>query len=294
MRRAARPRTTLPPSPPCAPPATRSLNPSPPSYAEIQQAASRVGLEILAFHPVHHASASMLASATPSPLGPTAEPLLPRGAGPPAARPAAALRALLAVAATRTYSVGAGVLKNPPIQAALLAVALSAYPPVKTLLVGPEAPLRFAASAVETLGAAQVPISMLMLSGSGTINYMKTLKGKLEAAGAELPPFAFSLRAELAIVVGRLVLLPLAGYALYAGLAQTGLGLLPADDPLLRLVILIESAVPSAQNLIMMLLVHGDVVEGEAMASVLLRQYAVSMVTFTVAAAAFQALVFGL
>jgi len=44
----------------------------------------------------------------------------------------------------------------------------------------------------------------------------------------------------------------------------------------------------------MMLLVHGDIVEGEAMASVLLRQYAVSMVTFTIAAACFQTLVFGL
>lgn len=42
----------------------------------------------------------------------------------------------------------------------------------------------------------------------------------------------------------------------------------------------------------MMLLVHGEVVEGEAMAAVLLRQYAFSMVTFTAAAALFQTLIF--
>lgn len=41
-----------------------------------------------------------------------------------------------------------------------------------------------------------------------------------------------------------------------------------------------------------MLLVHGDVVEAEAMAAVLLRQYAIAFVTFTAWAALFQTLVF--
>ncbi|KAG8466265.1 hypothetical protein KFE25_002021 [Diacronema lutheri] len=275
------------------------------SYMEIQQAASRVGLEVMAFHPLHHASTALLASsatamsldgaAVGAGAGGKAEPLLQneRNQFSVVVRPGALLHGALSLFAMRAYSVAAGVLKNPPIQAAVLAVALSAYPPVKAMLVGPDAPLRFATSAVESLGAAQVPISMLMLSGSGTINYMKNLKSRLEAAGAELPPFAFSLGTEFAIILGRLVLLPLAGFLLYTLLAGY-LQLLPKDDPLLLLVILIESAVPSAQNLIMMLLVHGDIVEGEAMASVLLRQYAVSMVTFTIAAACFQTLVFGL
>lgn len=224
------------------------------SYAEIQQAASRVGLEVLAFHPMHHASTSLLAStAALEPAfgsGANAEPLLQKEANQFAVivRPGAALHGLLTVTAMRAYSVAAGVLKNPPIQAALLAVALSAYPPVKACLVGPAAPLRFASSAVESLGAAQVPISMLMLSGSGTINYMKKLKNRLEAAGADLPPFSFSVRAELAMIVGRLVVLPIAGYALYALLGPSYLGLLPTDDPLLLLVILIESAVPSGER----------------------------------------------
>jgi predicted permease len=276
------------------------------SYAEIQQAASRVSLEVMAFHPMNHQSTSLLASAaTPTTAlrggggggayDAKEQPLLQREANQFAVvvQRGACLHVALRIAAMRAYSVAAGVLRNPPIQAALVAVCLAAVPPVKALLVGDEAPLRFMAAAVESLGAAQVPISMLMLSGSGTINYMKTLKGKLEAQGAELLPFAFSFRTECAIIVGRLVLLPVAGYGLYWLLAD-GLGVLPKDDPLLLLIILIESAVPSAQNLIMMLLVHGDVVEGEAMAAVLLRQYAVSMVTFTIAAALFQSLIFGL
>lgn len=217
------------------------------SYAEIQHAASRVGLEVHAFHPLHHASTAALASAAEpadddshgsAPLL-QSEPnsfafVLARGA---------TLRAHASVLATRVYSVLAGVLSNPPIQAALLAMVLAVWPPLKALLIGPDAPLRFLASAVDTLGDAQVPISMLMLSGSGTINYMKGLKGRLQAQGAEITPFAFEWRTELAIVVGRLLLLPAAGFGVFCAL-RDGLGVLPAD-PLLLLIVLIESAVPT-------------------------------------------------
>jgi hypothetical protein len=61
--------------------------------------------------------------------------------------------------------------------------------------------------------------------------------------------------------------------------------------PLLNLIILLESAVPTAQNVVMLLLVHGRMEKGEALAQIVLLQMAISVITFTVACSYFQWLV---
>ena len=61
--------------------------------------------------------------------------------------------------------------------------------------------------------------------------------------------------------------------------------------PLLNLIILLESAVPTAQNVVMLLLVHGRMEKGEALAQIVLLQMAISIITFTVSCSFFQWLV---
>lgn len=182
--------------------------------------------------------------------------------------------------------------KNPPLQAAALALALGLTPPLKKLFVSHgdyEAPLRSVFLAVATLGHAQVPVSMLMLSGSGTLRYLKREQKLIaqevtELEGAAPPAFSFSRRAIFVMIFGRLICIPVVGFwAWYLLKDQQWM----PRDPLLALVILLESAVPSAQNVVMLLLVHGELAQGSAMAEVILWQYAVAIPVFTVITAVF-------
>lgn len=192
------------------------------SYKEIQSVGSRCNLEVHAFHPFHHESAKVLAGlAADEGSGRASEKtlldddksnrfevrFLHRGTF---------FRDWVWLCWMRLRSVVWGVLRNPPIQAALVAIALAAWPPLKSLLAGSEAPLRFITEAIETLGQAQVPISMLLLSGSGTLNYMKRLRTELQSAGAAITPFSFSARTEAAVYVGRLVLNPAVAFGICA------------------------------------------------------------------------------
>ena len=59
----------------------------------------------------------------------------------------------------------------------------------------------------------------------------------------------------------------------------------------MQLVILVESAVPTAQNVVMLLLVHGGLEKGESLAQLVLVQMAISVFTFTVSCSFFQYLV---
>ena len=62
---------------------------------------------------------------------------------------------------------------------------------------------------------------------------------------------------------------------------------------MLQLVILMESAVPTAQNVIMLLLVQGQIAQGQAMAIVILYQYAWAVLSFTAASAFFMCILLG-
>lgn len=173
--------------------------------------------------------------------------------------------------------------------------------------------LSFVLSATSTLGDAQVPVSMLMLSGSGTLRYLDKLKERAaidaaieeeEAAGnsGDTPPnhqpsivvtkpatFHFSIKAVAVMIVGRVVCMPIIGYALWYAFEL--LGWFPSGDKrdmLLSIVVLVEAAVPSAQNVIMLLLVHGELQQGQAMAEILLLQYLVCVPCFTAAVTLFE------
>jgi len=160
---------------------------------------------------------------------------------------------------------------NPSIRAALLAFFLGLIPPIKALFVPsaarPDPPLGAFLGAMQILGQAQVPCSMLMLSGSGTIRYLNDKAAQNNVATS----FAFSPRVVFCIILGRVLLFPLVG--LFWWWAGFELGMF-VGTPVLSLVVLLDAAVPTAQNVVMLILVHGKAEHGHALAYVILWQYA--------------------
>lgn len=230
-----------------------------------------------------------------------------------------------------SYVLMQRLAKTPVIQAASAAMLLAAVPPIKALFVptaaakdaGSQPPLFFAFDAVHTLGNAQVPVSMLMLSGAATLRFMTKLRkratakaveesqksvpghlshassldasvhvGEGDIATGDPATFTFSPKFTAHVLLGRTVVMPLAGLAWWWALKR--LRVIPSIEghtALLELVVLIEAAVPTAQNVVMLLLVHREMEKGEALAQLVLWQMGVSIVAFTVACTFFQWLV---
>jgi len=188
--------------------------------------------------------------------------------------------------------------RNPSLQAAAAAVVLACSPSVKKLFVSTAAEesaghgtpvLYFVYDALTTLGKAQVPVSMLMLSGTATLRYMEKIK---QIAGDPGTSFAFTRRCVCVILFSRTIAMPIAGLGWWWLLKRLHLvPEVPGRSALMELVVLIESAVPTAQNVVMLLLVHREMEKGQALAQVVIMQMCVAIATFTIACAFFQWLV---
>jgi hypothetical protein len=192
--------------------------------------------------------------------------------------------------------------KSPPIQAASLALALGLYAPLKAYFVGPDAPFGFILVASNQMGNAQVPASMVMLSGSGTLRYLQKLKDEAYkqlkrqlGEEAEIITFDFSLTAKFFFLFGRLLIMPFVGYFWWWLMVSHEVW--PGDPEskhygkgMLAFICLIEACVPTAQSIVTMFIVHGDVVQGGAIAELILVQMALSVVFFSAAAAYFEVL----
>jgi hypothetical protein len=160
-------------------------------------------------------------------------------------------------------ALASGALRPPPLELALFAAAA-----------------RCCADAAALLGDAALPVGTLVLatalsppakpaSSNPLIENLDTSAG--DAAASLL---AGGARGAAVAALVRLLLLPAACVALGAAASQAGL--LPAD-PALRLVLLAQSAMPSAQNLVLLLaLRRGTAAAAPRFAAQLLRQYALA------------------
>ena len=159
---------------------------------------------------------------------------------------------------------------SPPILSAAAGITIGMVPVLRDLLVPAEAPLRVVLATADLIGDGVIPCSLLVLGA----NLAETPQGQ-----APLP-----IRVHLGVTWGRLVLMPLLG-CIYV-LAVVRLGVVPKDDPMLLLVLMLEAAVPSATNLIVMCQVHerGD---ETAMSRVLVFNYVAAVLTLTVFVALF-------
>ena len=183
------------------------------------------------------------------------------------------LSALMLPGTAAAAAAATGVaLRPPPLELALFAAAArccadaaallgDAALPVGTLVLATalSPPTQPAASDVEVLSAGEQAASSSMGVGIGDAS------ASLMAGGA---------RGAAVAAAVRLLLLPAACVAL--GAAASRAGLLPAD-PALRLVLLAQSAMPSAQNLVLLLaLRRGTAAAAPHFAAQLLRQYALA------------------
>eukprot|EP01114_Cavostelium_apophysatum_P011392 TRINITY_DN25635_c0_g1_i1.p1 TRINITY_DN25635_c0_g1~~TRINITY_DN25635_c0_g1_i1.p1 ORF type:complete len:425 (-),score=44.17 TRINITY_DN25635_c0_g1_i1:701-1897(-) len=121
---------------------------------------------------------------------------------------------------------------NPTTFAALLAILVGLVPQIKKLFWSTNAPLRSISEAVEQMGNASVPITLLVLGGN-------LAHGPKMKSGVNWAVIIVSL-------LCRFVVMPLFGFAFVIGLQK--LGLLIAD-PLFPMFLLLQSALPAAANL---------------------------------------------
>ncbi|KAL6057055.1 hypothetical protein QOT17_015718 [Balamuthia mandrillaris] len=126
-----------------------------------------------------------------------------------------------------------------PITFSLLsALFVGLIPPIRNLFHGTGAPLKFVMEIFDFLGLPSVPIVMLVLGAS-------LAKG---------PRTSFvGIRPIAAVVIGKLLLMPLLGISIT--LAVRRMGLLP-EDPLFAFVLMIQSATPSATVLVVISEIH--------------------------------------
>jgi hypothetical protein len=159
-------------------------------------------------------------------------------------------------------ALASGALRPPPLELALFAAAA-----------------RCCADAAALLGDAALPVGTLVLATAlsppakpASANPLIDLDTSAGDAAASL--LAGGARGAAVAALVRLLLLPAACVALGAAASQAGL--LPAD-PALRLVLLAQSAMPSAQNLVLLLaLRRGTAAAAPRFAAQLLRQYALA------------------
>ncbi len=150
---------------------------------------------------------------------------------------------------------------SPPVVSVFAGIGIGLFPPLRQLLVDPEAPLRILFDTAELVGTAAIPCALLILGANlGDIH----IKEKVSpATGA-------------AVITARLIIMPL--FAIFFTLSCARLGWLP-DDPMFALVLMLEGAVPPATNLIVMCQVHH---QGEApMSKILVWSYIAAIPTLT-------------
>jgi predicted permease len=156
------------------------------------------------------------------------------------------------------------MILNPPILASCTGLLLATVPPLNALIVQPGAPLRILIDTGQLISQGVFPCALLILGAN---------------LAEKLPPGqTVPWNAYLALCLGKLVILPTIGYGL-ATLAWKQ-GWIP-DDPMFRLVLMVEAAVPPANNLMIMCQMHKN---GEAaIARLLLCAYCVAIPTLTFA-----------
>jgi hypothetical protein len=140
------------------------------------------------------------------------------------------LKTCLSNFAQQTFQVLLRLGRAPALQASLAAVVLASFPGLKQLFISPphhqlpstdnddgsQPPLYFVYDAVSTLGQAQVPVSMIMLSGTATLRFMKNLRRQAVHAvshhsGGDTKQRVFSWKVTGLILTGRTLIMPLVG-----------------------------------------------------------------------------------
>ncbi|MFQ6627740.1 hypothetical protein Gotur_007214 [Gossypium turneri] len=120
---------------------------------------------------------------------------------------------------------------QPPIIASILAMVIGAVPVLKKMIFTRDAPLYFFTDSCIILGKAMIPCILLALGGN-------------LVDGPGPGSSRIGVRTLVAIIIGRLILVPPAGLGIVT-LADK-LGFLPADDKMFRFVLLLQHSMPTS------------------------------------------------
>ncbi|XWS09536.1 hypothetical protein CRYUN_Cryun40dG0093100 [Craigia yunnanensis] len=120
---------------------------------------------------------------------------------------------------------------QPPIIASILAMVIGAVPVLKRLIFTSDAPLYFFTDSCIILGEATIPCILLALGGN-------------LVDGPGPGSSRIGLRTLVAIIFGRLCLVPLAGLGIV--MLADKLGFLPAGDKMFRFVLLLQHSTPTS------------------------------------------------
>jgi len=207
------------------------------------------------------------------------------------------------------YAIFARLAKrylNPPLVGVLAGIVLG-LSPMAQFLLQPSAPSvqmamasysleltaiihvgRLAMEVVAMLGSATLAVQAIVLAASMVPKAAGDMDQGLQPAGGTRPNQRTSWRRLLipsdplekrclgAVLVARMVLMPIAGIGIVTALSS--IGMLPAD-PLCKFVILLQSAMPTAQNLVLLLQLREETQElAGDLALLLLRQYLLAIV----------------
>ncbi|KAK3266780.1 hypothetical protein CYMTET_24624 [Cymbomonas tetramitiformis] len=125
-------------------------------------------------------------------------------------------------------------------------------------------------------GAAFSPCATLGLAGRFMASYMQRNENS-DSAGKSGE--GSILAATFWVSLFKLIITPIVGILMLEGFAMAGL--LPVNNMLLMLVLLIECCMPTAQNLVLLLQVQGQMEATNFAARIMLSQYLLSTVTIT-------------
>ncbi|GMJ01603.1 PIN-LIKES 6 [Hibiscus trionum] len=118
---------------------------------------------------------------------------------------------------------------QPPIVASILAMVIGTVPVLKKLIFTRDAPLYFFTDSCIILGKAMIPCILLALGGN-----------LVDGPGSS----RIGVRTLVAIIIGRLILVPPAGLGIV--MLADKLGFLPDDDKMFRFVLLLQHSMPTS------------------------------------------------
>jgi len=147
-----------------------------------------------------------------------------------------------------------------PIKCCFAAIAVGMIKPVKSLLVGPTAPLAIVKESLETMGGAMIPAMMMVLGAN-------LAKGP--------PPCQLPLFNIIAVAVVRLLIAPMVGVTVVIVSVHTGV--VQPPDSFFMFVLMLQHCMPTAINMHTVATLHQNGVA--EVTTVLFWQYLASIIT---------------
>jgi len=184
---------------------------------------------------------------------------------------------------TTTLLRVAGKVFQPPVIASIAGLFIASFPRVRGLLVniwgnnGKPAPLQWMFDGIYSVGQAAVPINMTILGINLSSTFKKKTKEEEEEGRAKLLPH----QTMLAIVVGKMLIMPMLGIISTWFLHRYYLDFPDSIDATCYLIMMIVFITPTANNVMVMVELSGSSSK-EGIARVIGYQYLVSPVILSI------------